>query len=163
MSDSLDLLKNEYLRLANILGVSGTLPVTINEWGDGAHVEWHQDGYHFVTYVERRNGEFSRRVTTDMELILGWLFAPLVFNLACDYAAKNVIDGQDWRRQLFAKELELLTQLNPKWAEERRQEIDETLASSPYVDKKQRSSKTERWTYRVIFLIAIIGALILYR
>ena len=64
-----------------------------------------------------------------------WLISNIVFDLACNYELKHRISGQDFRRLLFSKKIELMQKVNPQWAEKKKQEIKNILAEHPYDDE----------------------------
>jgi hypothetical protein len=102
--------------------------------GDGsAHVEIDKNGYHYV--VSERGQEAERKTTTDADELVYWLLADVIFDMASKYELKHRAKGQDSRRILFAKEIELFEQVNPAWAIRKQEEIKATVAENPYVDK----------------------------
>lgn len=51
--------------------------------------------------------------------------------MAVDFEVKNRHPGLDCRRQVFAKQLELLSALNPEWAERQRAQLNRVLSEHP--------------------------------
>jgi hypothetical protein len=97
-----------------------------------AHVEVAADAYCYV--VTERGTELERRRTRDPEELRYWLLSDVVFSLASEYELKHRIAGQDFRRLLFQKQVDLMGQLNPGWSERRTQEIQGTLSTHAYDD-----------------------------
>jgi catechol 2,3-dioxygenase-like lactoylglutathione lyase family enzyme len=67
--------------------------------------------------VVERGQELRRDTTRDLDELLYHVFESVTFELACDYERAHRIAGEDIRRQLFARQLELLSSLSPAWAE----------------------------------------------
>lgn len=97
-----------------------------------AHVETIADEYHYV--VTERGSESGRRVTADPDELLYWLVADVAFALASVFERQHRVQGQSFRRLLFAKEVELLGAVKPAWAGRRQKEIDAILGKHPYDD-----------------------------
>ncbi len=55
--------------------------------------------------------------------------------MSIDYAAKNKIEGKDWRRIIFTKQLELLSNINEKYYQLGEKMLDEILENNPYNDE----------------------------
>jgi hypothetical protein len=54
--------------------------------------------------------------------------------MAWDHELRNRREGEDSRRQGFAKQIELLSLLSLEWAERRKAEQAEVLAQHPFND-----------------------------
>ena len=101
---------------------------------DGSpHIEVIGDQFHFV--VTERGSEFERRKTTDPQDILFWLVSGLTFGMACEWELKHRIEGEDSRRQLFQKQIDLLSQVNQDWAERMRESCKKILEEHPFEDR----------------------------
>jgi hypothetical protein len=124
-------LLEQYEAYCGVLGVKAVLHTRQQHTGE-AHVEFLDDGYHYV--VTERGTELVRRITADEDEMLYWLLSDVVFDLASGYELQNRVKGQSFRRLLFAKELELMRRLNPSWAERKSGEIEAVLAKNPYDD-----------------------------
>lgn len=121
--------------------------------GDGQILTF--DQYPFVTFngprgdatpfIELKDGVFNfvlsergtefRRIKGDADKILFLVFEGLANELASGYAARNRIEGQDFRRLMFAKSVELLNLLNPEWAARKTRLIEAVLRKNPFEDK----------------------------
>lgn len=97
-----------------------------------AHVEYNGEAYHYVSTERGRENE--RRIASSEDEILYWLLSDIVFDLSCTFEAKHRVKGQSFRRVLFAKELELMRLLSPKWEARKHSEINAILAKAPYDD-----------------------------
>ena len=125
----------EINRLAAKVGASGyTLP-TYGRTEDGArpHIEADSRGYHYV--VVERGQELRRNTTSDLDELLYHVFESVTFSLACDYERAHRIAGQDFRRQLFALQVELLSSLSPTWAEREASDHQRILHQHPFNDQ----------------------------
>jgi len=104
-----------------------------------AHIEY--DGSELCYVVTERGRELARRRTQKPDLLLYWLLSDLTHQLASSHAAKFRGQPEDFRRVLFAKQLELLATLKEEWRERRAEEIAVVLATNPYRDAKPPESK----------------------
>ena len=98
------------------------------------HIEY--EGATLVYVVTDRGRRFRERRTTDPEELLYWLVSDLTWTLASDYERTHRIKTEDFRRQLFAKDAELLDSVNPEWGRLKRAEYDNILLRQPYQDPK---------------------------
>lgn len=136
MSRRIDALKDRFLELARAIDVPRSF-VSFNEHAthDGSvHVEL--AGSHLYYVVTERGIEFERRHTEDPDTLLYWLVRDLTFQAACDWELKHRRENEDFRRQLFAKQLELLGSVKEEWRATREAEIRLTLAEHPFRDEK---------------------------
>ncbi|MDP3068787.1 MAG: Imm63 family immunity protein [Opitutaceae bacterium] len=100
---------------------------------DGSpHIE--SEGADFCFVVTERGTEFERRRTREPETILYWLLNGLTFQMASDFEVKHRKPNEDSRRQLFTKQIELLSSMNPDWGRRRAEELRQVLSEHPYVD-----------------------------
>ncbi|WP_419785538.1 Imm63 family immunity protein [Pseudodesulfovibrio sp.] len=130
---SVNELQNEIIRLGKIIDA----PESYLKIGDGfevvCNVEIHDDEYHYVL-VER--GIERKRIISKSASDIMYLFVESASHgLASNYELENRIPGQDFRRLLFKKQLELLEKICPEWARKRQEELTEILESHPYDDK----------------------------
>lgn len=124
-------LRTRYAALCAKLGAARTL-YTAAQHDGSAHVEVCGDSYHYV--VTERGTEFERRRTTDTDELLFWLMSDVTFSLASEYELRHRVDGRDFRRLLFQKQIELMGQLNADWSERKKQEIERVLTAHPFDD-----------------------------
>lgn len=96
------------------------------------NIEVHGAVYHWI--VSERGSEYERRITTDLDKLLYWVFASVTFQMATDHELKHREPEHDFRRLLFSYQLELLRGLNPAWEQERRQELEVVLGKAPFDD-----------------------------
>jgi hypothetical protein len=98
-----------------------------------AHVEIVSGTYHYV--VTERGSELERSVAKDKDELFYWLMSDVTFSIACDFEVNRRIAGQDSRRQLFDKNVELLGRLDQNWATRKELEYAEVLRNHPFVDE----------------------------
>lgn len=91
------------------------------------------DTYCFV--VCERGRLFERRCSTDLDQLLYWVFAEVTLSIAIDHELRHRRPGEDSRRQLFARQLELLARLSPAWAERGAEEHRRLLEEHPFKDQ----------------------------
>jgi hypothetical protein len=109
----------------------GDLP-TFGRSEDGArpHIEVGSE-YHYV--VVERGSELRRSSTEDLDELLCWVFLGVTSEMAGRFELRNRRHGEDFRRQMFSRRLELLNVLSPEWAEKAR--LDEILSRHPFQDR----------------------------
>lgn len=123
--------RSRFLLLCKKLGVTRSF-YTAPQHDGSAHVEVVEDSYHYVT--TERGIEFERRTTASQEELLYFLLSDVVFEVASEFELSHRVPGQSFRRLLFAKEIELMDQLDLAWGKRKTQEIEERLQKYPYDD-----------------------------
>ena len=98
------------------------------------YIEINKNGYDYV--VSERGVEYKREQTNDISVLLYWIFKSIVFSMVSGYELNNRNPNEDSRRKLFAKILELMEQLDPKFFEWEKKDLDSILKENPYEDKK---------------------------
>ena len=98
----------------------------------GAHADFFDDKFHYIG--TERGVEIYHRETSDQREALYWFLSDVVGDLAIAYARKNVRPGVDFRRELFDKEIELMSRLDTNWGVRKKLEVQDILRASPYVD-----------------------------
>ena len=88
--------------------------------------------YHYV--ISERGNEYDRKMTSDLNDLLYWIFSSVTFSMAADYELKHRIEEQDFRRILFRRQRELLKSLNEEWEERERKEHEYILSNNPFDD-----------------------------
>ena len=99
--------------------------VDVAESDGSPHVEYEGDELHYV--ITERGSEYERRKTKNPDDILFWLVSDMTFSMASDFELNNRIETEDFRIQLFSKDLELLNSINNNWAEKLRVEYNKLL------------------------------------
>ena len=125
----------EVNRRAAKVGATGYVLPTYGRTEDGArpHIESDSRGYHYV--VVERGQELRRDTTSDLDELLYQVFESVTFSLACDYEGRHRVAGQDSRRLLFARQLQLLSMLSPAWAEREARDHQRILQQHPFNDQ----------------------------
>ncbi|MES2766578.1 MAG: Imm63 family immunity protein [Bacteroidota bacterium] len=102
---------------------------------DGArpHIEVTNYGYYFV--VVERGKEYERRLTFDFKELLYWIFKGVVSEMAGHWEVHHRNENEDSRRQMFAKEIQLISKIDVEFGKRLQLEIDEILRRNPFVDK----------------------------
>jgi hypothetical protein len=88
--------------------------------------------YNYV--ISERGNEYERKLTSDLNDLLYWIFSSVTFSMACDYELKNRIEEKDFRRIMFEKQEELLGLLNREWEEKEKREHQSILTNNPFDD-----------------------------
>jgi hypothetical protein len=96
--------------LAEKINAPSLLLPTFGYTNDGAqpHIEIDKNGQLYYVVVERGQ-ELRRDYALDTNDLLYRIFADITFSMACDYELEHRISTEDCRRQIFAKQEELLT------------------------------------------------------
>jgi hypothetical protein len=97
-----------------------------------AHVEIIGDTYHYV--VTERGSEFERRKTHDSDELMYWLLYDVVFDLAASFEVEHRMEGRDFRRLMFEKEVEYMAILSPHWAQRVSDHNATVLEQHPFSD-----------------------------
>ncbi len=100
---------------------------------DGIYIFADKVGYHFLT-VEKGMVREHIQYQTEEE-IFGEILETLLFDEALNYAVKHRQEYQDFRRVLFAREIELHSKFGEKWAMRKQDKINKILQDYPYQDK----------------------------
>ncbi len=127
----LNALKEKFNQYCLTLGVKAEMP-TVPKQDGSAHIEFIDNQFHYK--VTERGNEYEHRITSDENEALYWLISDLVFALATDFELKNRVPGQDFRRRLFSKEIELIEMLRLDWGARKRREIEKLVLKNPYKD-----------------------------
>ena len=66
-----------------------------------------------------------------------WIFEAVTFEMASRYEVINRVPNQDFRKLLFAHQLDLIERLNEKWKERCERGQEQTLSRNPFQDTVQ--------------------------
>lgn len=132
---SLIQIKEEVLSLAKKINAPSDFLPSFGINKDFAQPEIRVDdkGYHYV--IVERGTELKHQIVRDKDKLLYFTFRDITFSMACEYELNNRIEGQDFRRILFLKQLELLERINSGYFALRIKEIDDILLKNPFNDK----------------------------
>lgn len=133
MSDILDELQKEYDDLCQrISPVNGAYTFLIERSDNGApHVEYAGGVFHHV--VTERGLELERTPYENKDDLLFKMVSDMAFWMAVEYEFKNRNEGQDARRIMFAKWVELMERVSAEWGKKTRAKIAEILKDNPYM------------------------------
>lgn len=140
-------IKDAVDRLAKVVGAMPSQLPTYGSSDDFAqpHIEVHGAEYHWV--VVERGQELERKVFATLDGLLCQIFSSVTHSLAVDWERTHRVPGQDFRRELFRKQVELLAQLDPAWAQRAQETHEEVLSSHPFDDSSDaRVALTKRLT-----------------
>jgi hypothetical protein len=96
-------------------------------------IEVNSRGYHYIIRDER--GQELNRYTTDSQNeLLYRIFTKISHDMAFEFEFNIRRGEQDSRRMAFAKQIEILSQINSEWAKRMTDEMEVTLAAHPFDD-----------------------------
>jgi hypothetical protein len=101
---------------------------------EGTYVYTSDKTYHYL-FTEKGKVKFDK-VSFDLNEITYWVFEMEIFTIAMEYATRNRLEGKDFRKQLFIKELELHSKLGEYFYNKKRIQIEEILKENPYIKIK---------------------------
>ena len=113
------------------LGVNGVLHTSALQDGS-SHVEKLGDTFHWI--VTDRGSEIERRTTNSREEVEYWLVRGVVFALSIERVLKIRAAGQDFRRLMYEKRIEIMKSISRKWGDRIEKEIENLLIEYPYDD-----------------------------
>jgi len=127
-------IRNEFKRIVNDLDVHDSYKVFHDSpTHDGSpHVEKNGNDWFFI--VTEKGSEFERVKSSDPNYILYLLIGCVTHNMATRYELQNRVPNIDGRRIWFEYDIKLLKNINPNWANWKRQEYDMALKLHPFSD-----------------------------
>ena len=96
------------------------------------HIDVDATGDHLI--VIERGREDSRLTTCDLDELLYHVFDGITSQMAGKYELAHRIDGEDFRRLWFRRQVELLAMLSDAWARRQAAEHEATLRDHPFAD-----------------------------
>jgi len=101
---------------------------------EGIYVFTENDKY---IYMFTEKGKTRERKVLNDEIELLWnILNSILFEKAMEYATSNRQSGQDFRRALFSKEIELFSLFGDEFKKRKTDEIESILLKNPYNDSK---------------------------
>ena len=100
---------------------------------EGMYIYMENDKYYYVFTEKGKIREKKELVTEDD--VLWYVLEVVLFNVAMDYAIKNRKKGEDFRRILFKKEIELYSRFGENFKMRKVEAINRILECNPYIDK----------------------------
>lgn len=137
-------IKAEVERLASLIEVDATYLPTfgLSEQSGRPHIDVDAHGYHYI-HAER-GSEFARMTTQDLDELLYTALSGATFWMGVRYELRHRVVGQDCRRVMFQRQIELLTAVSPAWAQRRSAEIAGILSEHPLDDRAIERARLTR-------------------
>lgn len=101
---------------------------------EGIYIYSKNNGYH-IWYVEKGKVR-ERRITLKKETVLLYVLDIVSFDVAMNHAQKNRKENEDFRRELFKKEIEIYSLFGEKYEKKKRREVEKILKKNPYNDNQ---------------------------
>ena len=97
---------------------------------DQAYIKADEHGQLYYVLVDSE-GEYEYP-SRDINDLLYLVFRSITFSMAAKFLENNVIEKEDYRRQYFSRQLELLSVLNKDWRDRAEQEHQAILKFAPF-------------------------------
>lgn len=130
--------KSKVYKIGNKVGLnrqSNLYPLIVKNkpaFSEGTTVILDDEGFH---YVIKERGRLLKQIDCDnTDDILYLIFNHITFELAVDYEVEHRKENEDFRRQLFKKQIALMNKVNRNFSKRRKKEIDAILEKAPYKD-----------------------------
>lgn len=125
-----DLRKTLEMELKKIDGDIGLLP-EINNSNDSAKpfIEINRYCYNYV--CRERGEEIFRKTPFDVDELIYEVFENLTFEMAIKWEVKNRKENEDFRLQLFAKQVDLMARINKDFGERLNNKLQRILKFEP--------------------------------
>lgn len=112
--------------------------------------------------VTERGRELERLHLPSDEEALYHLARDTTFAMACAHEVAHRASGQDFRRILFAHQLDLMARVSPEWRDRLAREITATLAEHPYRDDPAKAPPTPQAKPALWPQLAVLAALVAF-
>ncbi|MCB2087936.1 MAG: Imm63 family immunity protein [Sphingomonadaceae bacterium] len=149
---------------ANVLAMGGSEELAqINrapQHDGNSHVEPARDGGWMLIVTDRGQKYERTHYASDGDLLYR-LGSGAAFRLACDHELANRVEGQDSRRLLFTRQLDLVGRVSGEWRERLAAEIGAILASTPYSDEPVEVLNAKHPALGWLVVSAVVGGLLL--
>ena len=99
---------------------------------EGTYIYSKNNGYH-IWYVEKGKVR-ERRIMLKKETVLLYVLDIVSFDVAMNHAKRNRKENEDFRRELFKKEIEIYSLFGEKCEKKKRREVEKILKKNPYHD-----------------------------
>ena len=119
--------------LAKIDGDPKLLP-EINKPNGDAKPYIEIDGYGYNYLCNERGQELFRKLPFDTNELIYEVFKDVTSEMALMWELKNRREGEDFRRQLFSKRIELMGKIKPEFGARIEKELQWVLGQTPYRD-----------------------------
>lgn len=95
-----------------------------------AHAEIVNGKYHYV--VTERGNELERKIAQSEDELIYWFTSDSTFSMACAWELQHRKENEDFRRQLFSKQVELFHRADPKRATQMQTYHEQVLIENPF-------------------------------
>ncbi|WP_330848026.1 Imm63 family immunity protein [Acinetobacter sp. ME22] len=85
----------------------------------------HEDKYWYIS--EERGEVYFEKTTKDFEELLYWIMDNFISSYSYQFELKNRIRGQDFRRIIFEKQIELFGLISDEWKVKKEKNIKKIL------------------------------------
>jgi hypothetical protein len=128
-------IKTEIDRLAAIIQAPANLLPGYGQTRDFGypHIEVDSRGYHYI--VTERGNELQHLITAQLDDLLYQVFEDVTSSMGSVYAVNHRAPKHDFRRSMFQRQIDLLTQLSLQWAQRCALNQGRILANHPFVDR----------------------------
>jgi hypothetical protein len=121
-------LQSEINRIADELNArSRAIEVGVVLKNDDYNILIDDAGRYHYSYWERGKQRFDR--VGDIDDVLYWFASDIAFEIGGSYSAQHSPENQEFRILMWAKQYELLNEINPRWAKRCVRETGERLRS----------------------------------
>ena len=117
-------LQSEIVRLARALNRE-PVQVGVIRKDDDVNIFIDAEGKYHYSYWERGREHFDR--VGDMDDVLYWFAQGITADIGSGYSARHSDENQNYRRVMWARQYEVLSQLNPQWAKRCVRELADKL------------------------------------
>ncbi len=136
-ADALSVLHDKIRRMADDMGAPADLIPTIDGSDGNGRPQIEFDGRLFH-YVVAERGQELKRISSRLEdEILFQAFRSIADELGARHSAAYRVAGQDFRRAMFGKQVELLRSISVRWAERAACENARVLTEYPFEDSAE--------------------------
>jgi hypothetical protein len=96
------------------------------------YIEIDRYGYYYV--CNERGEELFRKLLLDIHELIYEVFKDVTSEMASRWEARNRKEGEDSRRQLFSKRIELMEKIEPEFGRRIEKELQWFLGQAPFKD-----------------------------
>ena len=123
-------------RLASKINAPENLLPTYGYSEDFARPHIEVDSRFYFYVVVERGQELDRKWAPFLDQLLEWIFVGVTSQMAGTYELTHRVKSQDFRRIMFARQIELLALLSPDWANRENERHQAILKCHPFRDSK---------------------------
>lgn len=128
-----DSIINKVLEIASVIDCKPNLIPSFEYNPDGESIDVDLSGTLYYL-VSERGREIERYSTYNVDDFLYKVFSRITSGMAEDFTVNNRNRNVDFRRQLFAEQLRLMSLIDPNWGPKIKLEHEKILYAKPYDD-----------------------------